>query len=100
MNNDDIWKIRTIFISQFVKNVYDPKVMHDNALFEENSYIHVSSTPTTLGKINDAFFHFCKDKYITYSIDEFVEQYRLMECMEAITGDGSYVNYFQDVGKA
>jgi hypothetical protein len=99
VNNDDIWKNRTVFNSHFAKNVYDPTVLHDNALFEENSYIHVSSTPTALGKIN-AFFHFCQDKYTTYSIDELVEQYRLTECMEAITGDGSYINYFQDVGKA
>ena len=25
VNNDDIWKNLTVFISQFVKNVYDPK---------------------------------------------------------------------------
>jgi thiamine kinase-like enzyme len=53
VNNDDIWKNRTVFISQFAKNV-----LHDNVLFEENSYIHVSSTPTALRKINDAFLDF------------------------------------------
>ena len=40
VNNDDIWKNLTVFISQFVKNVYDPKVMHDNGII-------ASCTPAT-----------------------------------------------------
>lgn len=99
VNNDDIWKNRAEFVSQFAINILNPTVSHDDALFEENSYIHVSSTPSALRKIDDDFINFCQDKYTTCSFDELVKEYNLTECMAAITDDGSYVNYFQDVEK-